>query len=477
MKNITLIFSIIFSFLIAADGQTLQNVTNSTIFQLGADMSYTNEMEDCGVEFKKGGEKQDPYQLFANEGCNIVRLRLWHTPSWYDKLNKGKRYSDLQDVKRSMARVKAAGMKTLLNFHLSDTWADPQRQHIPSAWLKHLENTKVLEDSIYQHIFQSLNALMAEGLVPEMVQVGNETNIEILQAQTEEQKKEIDWKRNAALINAGIRAVRDFEKQTDHKIQVALHMASPAEMDELLHGFVSHGVVDFDIIGLSYYWAWHKPTTIKETGQIIRRNKALHPEKEIMIFETGYIWTQESNDQAPNIISETHPDYHPASPENQLKWLKDLSAEVARNGGSAVLYWEPTWVSSSCKTQLGQGSHQEHATFFDFENNVLENGGMDWFQERYIITRVPPMILTAVRNTPASQQVNVHLINQRVADKGLKFKIFTHQGVMVQSGVFESETKGMARSIINLDNLEPGTYTMVLVDDESWTASKKIIIN
>jgi arabinogalactan endo-1,4-beta-galactosidase len=57
--------------------------------------------------------------------ANLVRLRLWHTPAWYDLLNQGKRYSDFQDVRHSIMRAKAEGMKVLLDFHLSDTWADP----------------------------------------------------------------------------------------------------------------------------------------------------------------------------------------------------------------------------------------------------------------------------------------------------------------------------------------------------------------
>lgn len=97
-----------------------------------------------------------------------------------------------------------------------------------------------------------------------------------------------------------------------------------------------------------------------------------------MIFETGYIWTTASNDNANNIIGEVHPDYAPASPENQRKWLNDLTREVKKQGGAGVLYWEPAWVSSMCRTPWGQGSHQEHATFFDFNNNVLPNGGMQW---------------------------------------------------------------------------------------------------
>ncbi|MCB0293059.1 MAG: glycosyl hydrolase 53 family protein, partial [Calditrichaeota bacterium] len=69
-------------------------------FYFGSDMSYVNEMEDCGVTYYEDGEAKDPYSIFADHGCNLVRLRLWHTPAWYDSLNQGKRYSDLADVKR-----------------------------------------------------------------------------------------------------------------------------------------------------------------------------------------------------------------------------------------------------------------------------------------------------------------------------------------------------------------------------------------
>jgi arabinogalactan endo-1,4-beta-galactosidase len=103
----------------------------------------------------------------------------------------------------------------------------------------------------------------------------------------------------------------------------------------------------------------------------------------VIIFETGYIWTNASNDQSNNIISETHPDYAPASPENQLKWLVDLSKEIKKRGGIGVLYWEPSWVSSPCYNPWGQGSAQEHATFFDFNNNVLPDGGMRWFKSKF----------------------------------------------------------------------------------------------
>ncbi len=353
-------------------------------FYVGADLSYTNEMEDCGVVFKENGVAKEPYQMFADNGCNMVRLRLWHTPSWYDTLNAGKRYSDFQDVRRSMIRAKAAGMPVLLNIHFSDIWADPQRQIAPKAWQPVVANLSVLKDSVFNYVQSTLLRLQADGLSPEMVQIGNETNRGIILSPADDAANApINWPRNAALFNAGISAVRAVEAASGKEIKIALHLAGPAATPDLMEKFWANGVRDFDVIGMSYYWAWHKPTTIAETGSTISYLRQRYAGKEVVIFETGYIWTNASNDQSNNIISETHPDYAPASPENQLKWLVDLSKEVKKRGGIGVFYWEPSWVSSPCYNPWGQGSAQEHATFFDFNNNVLPNGGMRWFKSTF----------------------------------------------------------------------------------------------
>ena len=356
----------------------------TSVFYFGADLSYVNEMEDCGVVYKENGAAKDPYRIFADNNCNLVRLRLWHTPSWYDTLNAGKRYSDFQDVKKSVQRAKSAGMAVLLDFHLSDFWADPARQWIPKAWEPAVDNLPVLKDSVYNYIFQTLNRLNAEGLMPEMVQIGNETNRGILLApQVNDAGWVLDWNRNGALFKSAISAVRDVEKSSGKKVKVALHIAGPADAKWLMEGFWNAGVTDFDIIGLSYYWAWHKPTTIGDAGNVIAELRQKYPGKDVMIFETGYIWTTQSNDDAGNIISEVQAGYTPASPENQKKWLVDLTKEVMKRGGIGVIYWEPAWVSSPCRTPWGQGSHQEHATFFDFQNNVLPSGGMYWMSYKY----------------------------------------------------------------------------------------------
>lgn len=361
------------------------NLGFSQNFYLGADLSYVNEMEDCGVTYQEDGNVKDVHSIFSGHGCNLVRLRLWHTPNWYDDLNAGKRYSDLADVKIAINRAKQSGMNVLLDFHLSDSWADPSKQLVPGAWLDVVDNTDILKDSLYNYIFHTLSELHSENLLPEMIQIGNETNKGILLSPQDNQVWTLDWNRNAILFNSAIQAVKDFEDQNNEDVKIVIHVAGPSNAEWLVDGFVSNGVTDFDIIGLSYYWAWHMPTTIADAGNVIQTLRNLYPEKEVMIVETGYIWTTAWNDNASNIISETHPDYTPASPENQRDWLIDLTKEVIAKEGLGVIYWEPAWVSSTCFTQWGQGSHQEHAAFFDFDNNLLVPGGIEWMSYDYDI--------------------------------------------------------------------------------------------
>ena len=394
----------------------LSNILLGQPFYVGADLSYVNEMEDCGVVYLDDSQPRDPFAIFADHGANLVRLRLWHTPAWYDTLNAGNRYSDFADVKRSIARVHAQGMQVLLDFHLSDSWADPGHQVVPAAWAAVVGNTPVLGDSLYQYVYGVLRELAEQGLWPEMVQLGNETNRGILQTQAANDGGWVlDWPRNATLFNRGLSAIRAAATDYQQEVQIGLHLAGLASMEWYVDQFTQHGVTDYNFIGISYYWAWHQPTTIAQTGDVISRLRQAHPNKEVLILETGYPWTLAWNDSAANIINDLSPAYSPASPEAQYQWLVDLSQEVRQSGGSGVLYWEPAWVSSPCWTPWGQGSHQEHAAFFDFNNNVLPTGGMAWLGADFGPTGVaqPGEGTTKLELTlsyqPASQQVQVAL--------------------------------------------------------------------
>ncbi|MEM9932842.1 MAG: glycosyl hydrolase 53 family protein [Bacteroidota bacterium] len=424
-------------------------------FWFGADQSYVNEMEDCGAVFKENGEPKDVYRIYADHGNNLVRLRLWHTPSWYDGLNSGQRYSDLEDVKKSIRRAKEQNMDVLLDFHLSDNWADPSKQVIPSAWVAVVDNLPVLQDSVYNYVSSTLNTLKAEGLLPELVQVGNETNRGILLSPEQNQTWTLDWKRNAPLFNSAIQAVRDVSAD----IEIALHLADPDEVEWWVDEFVSNGVTDFDIIAMSYYWAWHQPTTVPETGEVIMRLNTLYPGKKVIVVETGYIWTTNSQDQANNIINSVHPSYSPASPTAQKQWLIDLTQEVMDKGGDGVVYWEPSWVSTPCSTQWGKGSHQEHATFFDFNQDLLIPGGIEWMEFPYVFTTSLDDKIWEGLNPFYDQQGQALIIEKQANISSYSYTITDLQGALIQK-----DTLSVSREVLNWNERPEGIY-VVMVDD------------
>lgn len=331
---------------------------NHTIY-LGADLSYVNEIEDCGAYFQNKGNKVDPYRLFAEKGSNLVRLRLWHNPS----INS---YSGFSDVKKSIKRAKVTKTAVLLDFHYSDTWADPAHQQIPKAWAE-IKDLKILGDSIYNYTLNTLLKLDKENLLPEMVQVGNETNSEILQP-TDKAKDNIDWKRNIFLFNKGIAAVREASKRTNKKIDIMLHIAQPENALKWFAEAKKNGISDYDWIGISYYplWSEYKFDRVPEAIKTLVNTY----KKPLLVVETSYPYNMVNVDKANNILNDKALiDGYPATPEGQKKYMTDLTKIVLKAGGNGVIYWEPAWVTSNCKTLWGEGSHWENATFFDSQNH------------------------------------------------------------------------------------------------------------
>lgn len=346
-------------------------------FYLGVDLSYVNEMDDCGAVYYQNGEPQDAYPLFKSHGANLVRVRLWHNPDWTE-------YSTFEDIKRTLTRSKEAGMFTILDFHYSDNWADPGKQAIPAAWQD--LNDAELEQAVYDYTYQVLSDLHEIGLMPDFVQVGNETNAGMIK-----HVMESDWPRDAKLFNSGIRAVRDIAKSTNTNPKIILHVAQPENAGWWFQNAYENNIVDFDIIGLSYYPQWSS-FTINDLGSHITylRNRF---QKEVMIVETAYPWTLEAVDEtASNILYQGIRGY-PISIEGQRQFMIDLSQSLISNGGLGVVFWEPAWISTECSTRWGQGSHWENVALFDFNNNNEIHDGVGFLSHEYLY---PPLLVDGI---------------------------------------------------------------------------------
>lgn len=337
---------------------------------LGADLSYVNEMEDCGAVYRSRGRRVDPFALLAAKGGNIVRVRIWNDARWT-------KYSDLADVTRTIRRARAAGMQVLLDFHYSDDWADGDKQIAPAAWAT--LDTPAQAKALYDYTRDVLGKLDAAGLMPELVQVGNETNPELMGGV---KGRRIDWTRNAALLNAGIRAVRDAGKAGTISPRVMLHIAQPENVEPWFDDATAAGVLDYDLIGISYYRKWSTRTPA-QLGETIARAKARY-KADVIVVETAYPFTSDNADGAPNLLGpDTLIPGYPATPQGQLKYLVDLTQLTVDAGGVGVVYWEPNWISTRCRTRWGQGSNWENAAWFDYRRHEALPA-FDFLSRRYV---------------------------------------------------------------------------------------------
>ncbi len=359
----------------AATAQPLAPKPASGLY-LGADLSYVNEMEDCGAVYRANGKPVDPFALMKAKGGNIVRVRIWNDARWT-------RYSDLADVTKTIRRAKAAGMQVLLDFHYSDDWADGEKQIAPAAWAK--LDTAAQAKALYAYTRDVLGKLDAQGLMPEMVQVGNETNPELMGGVKD---RTIDWTRNATLLNAGIKAVRDAGKVATLNPRIMLHIAQPEHVAAWFDDAAKAGVRDFDVIGISYYRKWSTRTPA-QLGETIAAAKARY-KADVIVVETAYPFSPVGEDASPDLLGADSllPGY-PATPIGQRDYLVDLTQTVVDSGGIGVVYWEPGWVSTRCKTRWGTGSNWENAAWFGLRQHEALPA-FDFLSRRYVKRKIRP---------------------------------------------------------------------------------------
>jgi beta-galactosidase len=241
---------------------------------LGADISFLPELEAKGIKFSDKGVEKDPILIMKEHGLNYVRLRIFNDPANAKGYSPGTGFCDLAHTKVMAKRVKAAGMKLLLDFHYSDYWADPGKQFKPAAW-ENL-NSEELKNALYEYTKKVMQELKDQGTTPDMVQIGNEINHGILWP--EGSVSNIDYL--AQLIKAGTAAV----KAVDPTVVMMLHVALGGQHDEstfFIDNMLARGV-HFDVIGESYYPKWHGTLADLESNltSLVKRYN-----KDVMVVE------------------------------------------------------------------------------------------------------------------------------------------------------------------------------------------------
>ncbi|MGW0564598.1 glycoside hydrolase family 53 protein [Streptomyces sp. NPDC003016] len=337
----------------------------------GADVSSLPKSEALGGVYRSsGGAAGDGLAILKSHGMNYARLKVWVNPA--DGWNNKPR------VLAMAKRVKAQGMKLLVDFHYSDTWADPGAQSRPAAWAGH--SYEQLKADVRAHTHDVMSALKAQGTTPDMVQIGNEINGGMLWPDGATSH----WPQLAGLLNAG----HDAAKAVSPTTAVALHLAKGGDWAGTRWWFdnaVAQGV-RFDVIGLSFYGYWHG--TLAEL-QTTLDNSAARFGKPVFVAETAYPFRLGSKDTHTDIIdqeSELIPGY-PATPAGQAAWLADITSvvEAVPNGrGLGVFYWEAPWTAVSGNgwdpTDPASGNGWENQALFGYDDRALP--AADWFKHR-----------------------------------------------------------------------------------------------
>jgi arabinogalactan endo-1,4-beta-galactosidase len=213
-----------------------------------------------------------------------------------------------------------------------------------------------------------------------MIQIGNETNQGMLFPIGKVVGN--DWTAFGILLNAGIKAVRDFSMNASIKPQIILHVAGPENGDWWTGNITTlAAVTDFDIIGISNYYVWSSLKTMSTLGTTLSGLKAKYGKK-VMLVETAYPWTSDYADSYTNIISGSSQfGTYTVSKQGQYDYMKDLTQTVISAGGAGIMYWEPAYISSGIRDPWGTGSSWENNTFFDFSGNTLP--GIDFMNFAY----------------------------------------------------------------------------------------------
>jgi arabinogalactan endo-1,4-beta-galactosidase len=256
---------------------------------LGADISFLPELENRGMKFSDNGTPGDAIQIMKEHGFNYIRLRIFNAPANPKGYSPNKGFCDLEHTKQMAKRIKAAGMKFLLDFHYSDYWADPQQQNKPAAWVG--EDFTALKQSVHDYTVKVMQELKDQGTTPDMVQVGNEINHGMI------------WPEGAInnldslsqLIYSGITGVKEVSPSTIIMLHIALG-GQNAEARFFLDNMKARNV-PFDVIGLSYYPKWHG--TIEDLKNNMADLANRYPQQ-VMVAEYSQL-KREVNDVAFNV--------------------------------------------------------------------------------------------------------------------------------------------------------------------------------
>lgn len=367
-------------------------------FMRGFDASMVSQLEEYGSSFyNENGTKEDIFKILKAHGVNWIRLRIWNAPQ---VSTPGQ-----NNYERTLAmakRIKQNGLKFLLDFHYSDSWADPAKQSLPAEW-DNVSSIEELCSKVSEYTKKILTDLKSQGCAPDMVQLGNEINSGMFLTKSDGTTPSSidcyswtgDTEGNKNLLKV-LQSASSAVSEIDSSIKKMIHLASSKgdDFDWWFKNLQNLKGVDYDYIGLSYY-PFEEHGTLKQLRENISYLKKTY-KKQVLVAETSWAWSMEAyGDSTSNIVW-----YEPAgiqaaknlvdskttqlknlktqtysgkkcvqaSVQNQATVVKAIMEATSNAGGCGVFYWGGDWIPNS-KIQ----DTWENQTLFDLKGKALES--------------------------------------------------------------------------------------------------------
>ena len=350
-------------------------------FILGCDVSSLISEEKSGVKyFNNKGAEQDLLLTLAENGVNTIRIRVWNDPCDENGKGYGGGNNDVDTAIAIGQRATKYGMKSMIDFHYSDFWADPAKQMVPKAWADMTLEEK--EQALYNYTYESMKKIFDAGVEVNIVQIGNETTTGMC--------GETKWDAIATLMNAGSKAIRELSKEYGQDVMIAVHFTNPENTSsyETYGKALNQYNVDYDIFASSYYPMWHG--TLENLTTVLS-NIADTYNKKVMVAEFSYPYTYENGDTFGNSVSEESICAWPyaISAQGQANCIREIAAAVTAVGdaGIGICYWEPAWLPVPGTTyeeqfklweEHGSGWASSFSSKYDPKDAGKYYGGCSW---------------------------------------------------------------------------------------------------
>lgn len=344
----------------------------NTNFLAGADFSDLAFFEARNITYKDNKQVQDGIQILKNHGINCIRLRLWTGSTAQVRTNNPYNYTNNLDYTVPLAvRVKNAGLRLVLDFHYSDTWADPSHQALPLAWTNLTLAQLVQQMRIYNS--NTIATFAAAGAMPDYVQVGNEITPGMLWPYGYVSGSyNTSWMQLGQLMKAAVQGIQDAAGAAGAampRIIVHIDQGGNWANTEWFFDNLNYRGVPYDIIGESYYPFYQgSPASLSNC----LNNAAARYGKPIIVAETAFPFTNNFPIAWTNNGASLYG--YPPTPAGQVSFLATVTEIVeglTNQLGVGIFYWGAEYQAANRVNEAGFNT----ASFFDAGGNVLPAAG------------------------------------------------------------------------------------------------------